>query len=120
MGRRGKYSMWLMPNSLANFDHRTHFDKYMNLLTAKIVSTEFYNSTAMRKKSLILLLMFSIALGTPMLTSCGSMRSYWGIEGHHDFNDPHYGKKKHKKHKKPKKHHKHHHHHHHDDDDDDD
>lgn len=54
------------------------------------------------------------------LNSCGTFRTYGGIEHEYsyDFDDGHYYKhKKHKKHKKYKKHKKHHHHHHDDDDD---
>lgn len=68
----------------------------------------------MKKKYVIWLIIAILGLGSTLLTSCGSMRSYWGVEGDYDFDDGYYYKhKKHKKHKKPKKHH--HHHHDHDD-----
>lgn len=57
------------------------------------------------------------------LSSCGSIRTYGGIEHEYryDFDDGHYYKhKKPKKSKKPKKHKKHKKHRRHHDDDDDD
>lgn len=57
--------------------------------------------------------------GSVAMVSCGSIRTYWGVEGNYDFSDNgnHRG---HYKHKKAKKHnHGHDHHHDHDDDDDD-
>ena len=80
----------------------------------------------MKRKYTIWLLVLCIFAGSSALSSCGSMRSYWGIDGNYDFDEGyHYGKHKppkHKKYKKPKppKHKKHHHHHDDDDDDDDD
>lgn len=80
----------------------------------------------MRKALRRLLLALIIALigAAPALTlsSCGSTRSYWGIENEYlwgDDYDHHHHHKPPKKHKKYKKHKKHHKHHHHDDDDDD-
>lgn len=53
-------------------------------------------------------------------SSCGSTRTYWGVEHHYDsdyYGGPYYKHdKKDKKHKKHFKHKKHHKHHHHDDD----
>lgn len=63
-------------------------------------------------KKLVLLII--IAVAGSAITSCGPVRSYWGIESDYGYDgDHHKHHKKHKKHKKPK-----HHHHHHDDDDD--
>lgn len=64
------------------------------------------------------LLLLAITLAS--LTSCGTIRTYGGIEHEstYDFDGRGYYKPK-KHHKKPKKHHKKHHgHHHHDHDDD--
>lgn len=70
--------------------------------------------------------MLVLAIGAllPTLGSCGSMRSYWGVEGSYDFADgfagrpapPRHGHKKPHKPKKPHKAKKHHKKHHHDDD----
>ncbi len=61
----------------------------------------------------VLILAFMGAMG-----SCGTFRTYGGIEHEYsyDFDDGHYYKPP--KHKKPKKHKKHKKHHHHHDDDD--
>lgn len=54
---------------------------------------------------------------SPLLSSCGATRSYWGIENSYDWGDDGHYHKPPKKHKKHKKHHeKHHHHRHHHDD----
>lgn len=74
------------------------------------------------KKYLLSLMIALIACGgSASLVSCGSIHSYWGLEGDYDFADNgyHNGHYKHKKNKKHKKHKKHHHHHHDHDDDDD-
>lgn len=55
-----------------------------------------------------------LGAAAPALTSCGSMHSYWGVEGNYDLGDgPHGNHKppkppKKEKHKKPKKHKKNH------------
>ena len=64
----------------------------------------------------ILLWLLILAIAAPTLVSCGTIRTYGGIEheSRYDFDGHGYYKhhKKHKKHKKQhKKHHKHHHHH---------
>ncbi|MDE6491287.1 MAG: hypothetical protein K2L49_09045 [Muribaculaceae bacterium] len=66
----------------------------------------------MRRRKIIVGLIAAIigAGSATAVSSCGSMRSYWGVESEYDFDDHHH---KHKHHKPPK-HHKHHHHHHHD------
>ena len=76
----------------------------------------------MRRKSIIILLVACVLASGGVLSSCGSMRSYWGVEGNYDFDDGYYHGKKYKKHKKHKNHkyYKNHRHHHDDDDDDDD
>lgn len=45
------------------------------------------------------------------LSSCGSVRTHWGVEGDYElpFGDDDYYRPKHKKHRKHKKHKKHHH-----------
>ncbi len=69
-----------------------------------------------RRKLLLILAICAAFLASSGLSSCGTIRSHWGIEHEYDFpdGDYYYGKphKKHKKHKKPKKpkHHKHHDH----------
>lgn len=69
----------------------------------------------MRRKLLIWALVALLGGGSAIcLESCGSVRSYWGVEGNYDFDDYGYKHKKYKKYKKHKKHHRHHH----DDDDD--
>lgn len=71
------------------------------------------------RKTLLALLIALIAGGGGVtLVSCGSLHSYWGVEGDYDLSD-NGGRCKHHKHHKHKKPKKHHHHHHHDDDDDD-
>lgn len=67
----------------------------------------------MRRKYFILMLIACFAL-LPVISSCETVHSYWGVEGEYG---PH--RSKHKKHHKKKHHKKHKHHHHHDDDDDD-
>ena len=71
------------------------------------------------KKYSIGLMLMIVALGFGSLfSSCGSTRSYWGVENEYVWGDDyhhHHHKPKHKKHKKRKKHKKHHHHHHDDD-----
>ena len=83
-------------------------------------------SRRFRKLLFIALIALLGAAPAVALSSCGTTRSYWGVEneylwgdgpGHHHHHKPPKKHKKYKKHKKPKKHH--HHHHHHDDDDDD-
>lgn len=69
----------------------------------------------MRRKNLTTLfitLIISVVLPVA-LSSCGSVRTHWGIEGDYElpFGDDDYYRQKHKKHKKHKKHR------HHDDDD---
>lgn len=56
----------------------------------------------MRRKTIILLLAACITAAGG-LTSCGSMHSYWGVEGCYPECHDHGPHKKHKKHKKPKK-----------------
>lgn len=71
-----------------------------------------------KRRGLIWILVVMILLsGSTMLTSCGSMHSYWGVENDYYSGDD-YGHHKHKKHKKYKKYKKHHKKHHHHDDDD--
>ncbi|WP_305248662.1 hypothetical protein [uncultured Muribaculum sp.] len=48
----------------------------------------------MKKKYVIWLIIAILGLGSTSLTSCGSMRSYWGVEGDYDFDDGYYYKKK--------------------------
>ena len=68
-----------------------------------------------------------VIVATASVASCGTIRTYGGIEHdyEYDFDDHHHKHKKHHKHHKHKKHKKHHHHHHDgfyepcDDDDDD-
>lgn len=50
------------------------------------------------------------SLATPVVTSCGSTRAYWGVHNEYELGDNGYHGHKHHKHKKHKKH-KHHHHH---------
>lgn len=71
-----------------------------------------------------ILLILAITAG---ISSCGTIRTYGGIEHDYEYDfDGHGHHHKHHKHKKHKKHKKHHHHHHDgfyercDDDDDDD
>ena len=65
-----------------------------------------------RGKILTLLSILAAVCLTPLLESCGTMHSYWGVENDYYENfDGHGGHyKKHKKHKPPK-HRKQHHHH---------
>ncbi len=46
---------------------------------------------------------------TDILSSCGTMRSYWGVENEYNWNPDHHHHKKPKKKHKKHKHHKHHH-----------
>lgn len=60
----------------------------------------------LNRNKLIVACVLSLMAMAPVVTSCGSLHSYWGVE-----NDYYYGDdgqrhpKKHKKHKKDKKHH---------------
>lgn len=58
------------------------------------------------------LLLVVVTIGiTNAFSSCGTMRSYWGVENEYDWGEgSHHHHHKHKKHKHRKKH-KHHHHH---------
>lgn len=63
----------------------------------------------MRRKRLVTWCMAMAILlsGSPLMMSCGSMHSYWGVENEY-CSDGHHHHKPHK-HKKHKKHHRHHH-----------
>lgn len=74
-------------------------------------------------KGTVMAILLAIVSGaaSSLLSSCGSIHMFGGIEHEYDYDlDGHHrGKHKghHNKPKKPKKHHHHHHHHDHDDDD---
>lgn len=72
----------------------------------------------MKKKVHLLLICLTAITLAGLLGSCGSIRTFGGIEHEYTYDfDSHGGHHHH--HKKPKKHHhKHHHHHHHHHDDD--
>ncbi len=59
---------------------------------------------------MIVTLIISVILPAA-LSSCGSVRTHWGVEGDYElpFGDDDYYRPKHKKHRKHKKHKKHHH-----------
>lgn len=67
-----------------------------------------------RGKIITLLSVLAAIWLTPMLESCGTMHSYWGVENDYYENFDGYGGHHYKKHKRPKppKHKKHKHHHH--------
>ena len=72
-----------------------------------------------RRGNIFILIAVIAALAfTPILTSCGTMHSYWGVENDYYSDDGHHHHHKPPKHKKYKKHKKHKKHHDHDWDDD--
>ncbi|MDE5988211.1 MAG: hypothetical protein K2H17_02320 [Duncaniella sp.] len=71
----------------------------------------------MRRKRLMLAYVLGLILalaGSALTSSCGTVRTHWGMEHEYQYDFPD-GSGHHHKHKKPKhkkhKHHKHHHHH---------
>lgn len=67
----------------------------------------------LRRFKISIILILSAFCITPILESCGTMHSYWGVENDYyenfDGHSHHHGKKKHYKKKKHKKHKRHHH-----------
>lgn len=72
----------------------------------------------MKIRRILRLALLLLAIGS-ITSSCGTIRTYGGIEHEYEYDLDGHHHHKHKKHKKHKKHHKKHkhHHHHHDHDD---